>query len=152
MGKVVKLAVFALLIYVGIKQVPPLVEKVSQMGEGLSRKGSSVSQGDCVPAAERASESFIREMRNFQKPPFDLDEWDFALERVREYTYDAEDRCNCGRDSCVRATEALSELNALIADFDNSLRGDGVALNPARRQETIDRLLKRAREFDRQGN
>ncbi len=152
MGKVVKLGVFALLIYVAIKQVPPLVEQVSQMGEGLSRKGSSVSQGDCVPAAERASESFIDEMRNFQKPPFDLDEWDFAMERISEYTYDAEARCNCGRDSCVRATEALSELNALIADFDNSLRGGDIALNPARRQETIDRLLKRAREFDRQGN
>ncbi len=152
MGKIIKIGILAVLVYVGIKQVPPLVEKISQMGEGLSRKGSSVSQGDCVPAAERASEIFINEMRNYQKPPFDLDEWGFSLERVREYTYNAEDRCGCGRDSCIRASEALSELNALIADFDNGLRGDGVALNPARRQETIDRLLKRAREFDRQGN
>ncbi len=152
MGKILKVAVFALLIYVAIKEVPPLVDKVSEMGEGLSRKGGSVSQGDCVPAAEAASESFTNEMRNYTKPPFDLDAWDLSMERVREYVYEAESKCSCGRDSCVRATQALDELNGLIDEFDNSLRGEGMPLNPARSQETIGRMLKRAREFDRQGN
>ena len=152
MGKILKIGVFVLVIYVGIKQVPPLVDKVSEMGEGLSRKGSSVSQGSCIPAAERASESFIQEMRNYQKPPFDLDAWDLSMERVREHMYDAEDRCNCGLDSCQRGQQALTALDSLIADFEDSLRGDGMPLNPARRQETIDRLLKRGRELDRRGN
>ncbi len=152
MSKIFKLAIFALLVYVGFKQIPPLVEKVSEMGEGLSHKSPSVSQGDCVPAAERANKSFSREMRSYTKPPFDLDAWDFSMERIREFVYEAQNRCDCGRDSCQRALEALSELDLLISDFDNGLRGDDTPLNPARRQETIDSLLKRARELDRQGN
>ncbi len=153
MKKILQLGVVALLVYLAIQNVPTWVDKISEMGEDLSRKGDSVSQGQCVPAAERASESFVAEMRNYPRPPFDLDAWDLSLERVREHTYEAESQCGaCGLDSCVRATEALHELDALIADFDDSLRGEGMPLNPARRQETINRLLKRARDFDRQGN
>lgn len=153
MKKILQLGIFALVVYVAYQQIPTVVDKISEMGEGLSRKGDSVSQGQCVPAAERATESFASEIRNYPKPPFDIDAWDLSMERVREHVYDAESRCSaCGLDSCVRATEALSELDALIADFDDSLRGEGMPLNPARRQETINRLLKRAREFDRQGN
>ncbi len=152
MSKIFKIGIVVVVVYFGIKQVPPLVDKISEMGEGLSRKGDSVSQGQCVPAAERASEAFAVEMRNYPRPPFDLDAWEYSLERVREHTYEAESRCACGLDSCVRATEALNELDALISEFDDSLRGEGMPLNPARRQETINRLLKRAREFDRQGN
>ncbi len=81
-----------------------------------------------------------------------MESWDLFMERLKGQLYDADTECGCPRDSCQKATEALSELNALIADFDNSLRGSGMPLNPARRQETIDRLLRRARELDRQGN
>lgn len=151
MSKVFKYGILAILIYVAIKEVPPLIDQVSEMGSGLSRKSASVSETQCISTAERASQGFVREMRNYSQPPFDLDSWDLAMEGVREHVYDAQSRCDCGRDSCQRATEALDELNLLIADFDNGLRGDGAPLNPARRQETIDRLLKRARELDRQG-
>ena len=152
MGNILKIGIAVLVVYLAITQVPSLVDKISEMGEDLSRKGDSVGQGQCVPAAERASDTFVDEMRKYPKPPFDIDAWEFSMERVQEHLYDAQDRCGCSLDSCVRATEALQELEALIADFDDSLRGDSAPLNPARRQETINRLLKRAREFDRQGN
>ncbi len=152
MGKIIKFGVFAAVVYAAIQYGPSLIDKVTDMGSGLGRKGGSVSQSRCIAQAEEASETFAREMRGYPRPPFDLDAWNQSLERVRGLVYDAENRCNCGRESCQRALEAISELNALIADFDNSLRGDGAPLNPARRQETIDRLLKRARELDRQGN
>ena len=152
MGKIIKLGVFVVLVYVAIQKVPPWIDKVTDMGSGLGRRASSVSQSQCVATAEEASETFNHEMRGYQKPPFDLDAWGLSMERVRGAVYDAESRCDCGRDSCQRALEAISELNGLIASFDNSLRGDGTPVNAARRQETIDRLLKRARELDRQGS
>ena len=153
MKKIIQFGVLALVIYFAYQQIPTVVDQISEMGEDLSRKGDSVSRGLCVPVVERASETFAMEIRNYPRPPFDLDAWDLSMENVREQVYDAESRCStCGLDSCVRATEALNELDALIADFDDSLRGEGMPLNPARRQETINRLLKRARELDRQGN
>ncbi len=152
MSKLIKIGVLVLLVYLAITKLPPLLDKVTDMGSGLGRKSSSVSQSQCVSAAERASESFTDEMRNYSRPPIDLEAWSQSLESVRAHINEADARCNCDRSSCHRAAEALGELNGLIAEFDNSLRGDGVPMNPARRQETIDRLLKRAREFDRQGN
>ncbi len=152
MKRIIQLAVLAALIYVVVQQAPQLVENVSDLGSGLSRRGSSVGLGACVVAAEGASETFGRELRQFSDPPIDLEAWDLFIEGLKEQIYHAEAECSCPRTSCERATEALGELNRLIADFDNSLRGSGVPLNPARQQETIDRLLKRAREFDRQGN
>ncbi len=152
MSKIIKLGVFVLLVYLAITKLPPLVEKVTDMGSGLGRKSSSVSESQCVSAAEKASENFAVELRNYSRPPVDLKAWDLSMERVRGNIYDAESRCDCDRNSCQRASEAIAELNGLIAAFDNSLRGDSMPLNPARQQETIDRLLKRARDFDRQGD
>ena len=152
MGKIIKYGVVALLAYVAYTEVPPLIDKIGDLGAGLNRKGSSVGQGGCVPAAEQASESFSRGLRQFSDPPVDIHSWELFLEEVKGYQYAAEAECNCPRESCQRASEALVELSALIADFDNSLRGDGMPLNPGRQQETIDRFLKRARELDRQGN
>ncbi|MCP3963901.1 MAG: hypothetical protein GY719_39195 [bacterium] len=152
MGKIIKYAIFAVVIYLIYVNAPTWIENISDLGSGLGRKGSSVGAGRCVTAAETASESFSRELRDYSKPPIDMESWDLFMERLKGQLYDADTECGCPRDSCQKATEALSELNALIADFDNSLRGSGMPLNPARRQETIDRLLRRARELDRQGN
>ncbi len=152
MSKILKLALLAGLVYLMIQEGPSLVEKISNMGSDLGRKSGSVSKSFCVTAAEKASESFAEGLRDFSDPPIDLDAWDEFVERVRGDIYDAQDRCDCPRNSCQRATEAIDELTALMADFTNSLKGDSLPLNPARRQETIDRFLKRAREYDRQGD
>ncbi len=152
MSKIIKYGIFALVVYFVIQKAPLVVENISELGAGLSRKGSPVSQTHCLPAAERASDTFSSGLRDFSRPPFDLDAWDMFLEEVQRTVYTAENRCDCPRDSCQRASQAISELNGLIVDFDNSLRGEGVSLNPARRQDTINRMLTRARELDRQGN
>ena len=152
MSKIIKYAIFAVVIYLIYVNAPTWIENVTNMGSGLGRKSSSVGVGRCVSAVEGASESFARELRNYSRPPVDMDSWDLFMEKLKEQTYAADDACSCPQDSCQKAGEALGELNGLIADFDNSLRGEGMPLNPARRQETIDRLLKRARELDRQGN
>ena len=151
MTKIIKYAIFAGIIYLIYVNAPTWIENISDMGSGLGRSGSSVGVGRCVTTVENASESFARGLRNYSKPPIDMDSWDLFMEELKGQIFDAETECSCPRDSCQRASEALGELNGLIADFDNSLRGDSMPLNPARRQETIDRLLKRARELDRQG-
>ncbi len=152
MGKFLKYGILALLAYFVWQKAPELADWATNLGSGLNRKSVSISQGLCVSAAERASETFSRGLRDFSKPPFDLDAWDLFREKVTGEIYNADSRCDCARSSCLRAADALAELNGLLADFNNSLRGEGVPLNPARRQETIDRFLKRAREFDRQGD
>ncbi len=153
MFKIFKLALLALLAYFAYNNYASWVDSVSGIGQDLSRTGESVSQGLCVPAAEKASEAFGRGMRNYASPPIDIDAWDEFLDGVKGQIYRAETHCDCPRDSCQKAGEAINELNILIEEFDGSLRGDNVApLNAARRQETIDKILKRARELDRQGN
>ena len=152
MGKLIKYGLLLLLGYFAYTEGPQYVEKITDLGSGLNRKGSSVGQGGCIPAAEAASQTFGSGLRDFSAPPIDIHAWDQFLESVKQYQYDAESECSCPRHSCQKASEALVELSALISDFDNSLRGEGIPLNPARQQETIDRLLKRAREIDRQGN
>ncbi len=152
MGKLIKYGIILLLAYVVYTEGPKWVEQIGDLGSGLNRTSTSVGQGRCVRAAEIASETFTRGMRDFSQPPINLDAWDRFNEGLKGQMYDAESECSCPRDSCQRAAEALSELNALISDFDGSLRGSGLPLNPARRQETIDRFLKRARELDRQGS
>ncbi len=152
MGKIIKYGILAVLVYFAIQKAPLAVEWATDLGSGLNRKSVSVSQGLCVAAAERASENFSRGLRDYSKPPFDLDAWALFVERVHGDIYTADDRCDCPRSSCLRASEAIAELTSLVADFDSSLKGEGMPLNPARRQETIDRFLKRAREFDRQGD
>lgn len=152
MGKLIKYAVILGLAYVAYTEGPKWVEQIGELGSGLGRKGGSVGIGRCVAATETASETFARGMRDFSKPPVDIDAWDHFMEGLKGHMYDAENECSCARDSCQRASEALDELRSLMSDFDGSLRGSNLALNPARRQETIDRLLKRARELDRQGS
>lgn len=152
MKKIIQYAIAALVVYFVVTQAPKWVENVSELGSGLGRKGPALGQGRCVATAESASETFGRGLRNFSSPPVDIDAWEVFVEGLKEKMYDADTECNCPRDSCQRASEALEELDRLIDDFDGSLKGSGMPLNPARRQETIDRLLKRAREFDRQGN
>ena len=152
MSKIFKLGLLALLVYLMIQEGPALVEKISELGAGLGRKGAAINQSECVTAAERASETLAKGLRKFSEPPIDVKEWDRFTERVREKIYEAQDRCDCPRPSCDRANEAVEEVNNLMVDFTNNLRGDSIALNPANRQETIDRMLKRAREYDRQGD
>ena len=152
MSKILKLAIVALIVYVVFINYETWVDNVANIGQDLSRTGEPIAQGLCVHAAEGASESFAKGLRDYSSPPVDLEAWEVFLEGVKERIYRAESLCDCPRDSCVRATEALSELNQLMEDFDGTLRGDPGSLNPARRQETIDRMLKRARELDRQGS
>ena len=152
MGKLLKYGIVILLAYFAYTEGPQLVENIGDLGSGLNRKATSIGEGRCVVAAEDASEAFARGLRDFSKPPVNMDAWDRFMEGLKGKLYDAESECSCPRDSCQRATDALNELNSLIADFDGSLRGSGLPLNPARRQETIDFFLKRARELDRQGS
>ena len=152
MTKILKLAIVVLVIYFVLTNYESWVENISNLGQDLSRKGDSVSQGLCVRAAEEASEAFARGMRDYAQPPIDLEAWDDFLERVKERVYQADSRCDCPRNSCLRASEALAELSQLIEVFDGSLRGNRTPVDVARRQETIDRMLRRARELDRQGD
>ena len=152
MSKILKLALLLLLAYVVATNYESWVDSISQIGQDLSRTGEPVSESQCVGAAELASESFSRGMRDYVQPPINIDAWDMFLEGVKEKIYHADVRCDCARDSCIKAQEALNELNHLMADFDGSLRGANNVPNAARRQETIDRALRRARELDRQGN
>ena len=152
MKKLLQLAIVALIAYFVFTNYESWVDSIANIGQDLSRTGEPVTQGLCVTAAERAGETFSRGMRDYASPPVDLDAWDQFVEEVKERIYRAEIHCECPRDSCARAVEAMSELNHLIEGFDNSLRGGNLTLDPGRRMETIDSMLKRARELDRQGN
>ena len=110
MGKIIKFAILAAVVYAAITEGPEILQDVTDLGSGLNRTGGGSGQGGCLQAAEYASEKFGEGLRDFSAPPVDLAEWELFLEGIREHQYKAEDECSCPRESCDRASDALSEL------------------------------------------
>ena len=106
----------------------------------------------CVANAERASEVWGSGLREFMNPPFDLASWEDFRSRTQQAIDYAEQKCTCGANSCATARQAMSELRALIFDFDGAVRsGSPPPAAAVQRQEAVDNALESAREQLRQG-
>jgi hypothetical protein len=153
MARIVKLLVIAVLLYVAWTQGWPWLEK--QLGSlGISRTQAGAPtvgggpEGSCISMAERANDALAGGIGRFISPPFDTGAWMQFAGRVQLQIRDADSACGCPHEACVKASEALRELDALLMDMDGMVRGSAESFgNPATRQERIFDLLNEARQL-----
>ena len=141
----VKLVIAGLIALLIWKKGIPWWQERSGQQTSKPAAGAAVS---CVDAAERASEVWGSGLRQFINPPYDMAAWDAFRLRTQESIESAEQRCTCGEGSCSASRQAMSELRALIADMDASIRaGSPPPADAVQRQEAIDNALTSARDL-----
>ena len=145
MERFIKLAVFAVVGYFGVTMFVPWMEKELRGGGGRDVGTGVEGSGQCVAVAEAASRDFGDGIRQFSRPPIDVESWDRVERQLSGSLYDAEDACSCPEESCDKAREALDELRSILSDFNAGFRGEQpVPLNTARDLQRVDRLLSEA--------
>ena len=150
MQRFVKLAVLAVVVYFGITAVVPWVKEELGGGGGGDLGGAGDGSGQCVALAEAASRDFTNGIRQFSRPPIDVESWESVERQLSGSLYDAEDACSCVEESCDKAREALDKLRSMLYDYDAGFRGrQPVPLNPARGLQRVGRLLSEARSLGR---
>lgn len=158
MSRFIQLAVVAVILYFGITQGLPWVQRQLGMesGSGFATEDSASLKGDggaCVATARDASLAFGDEMRQFSRPPVDVSVWNESSRRLANLIDAAENACFCAAASCHKAASALSELRAVVDRFDEGFRGQrSVPLNTALDQRRINDLLDEAQALAREGS
>ena len=148
MERLLKLAVLAVIIYFGVTAVVPWLKKELGGGGGRDFSGMGEGGGQCVAVAEAASRDFGDGIRQFSRPPIDVESWDRVERQLSGSLYDADNACSCPEGSCDKAREALDELRSILSEFDAGFRGEQpVPLNAARGLQRVDRLLSEARSL-----
>ncbi len=150
MDRILKLAVLAVVLYFGVTKVVPWMKQ--ELGGGGARDFSDVGEGSgqCVAVAEAANRDFGAGIRQFSRPPIDVESWDRVERQLSSSLYDAESACSCPEESCDKAREALDELRSILYDYDAGFRGrQPVPLNAARGLQRVGRLLNEARSLER---
>jgi len=149
MGRLVGLAVLAVVLYQGYKHAGPWIEQ--RFGAAASEASAGgggddqMESANCISRARRAASSLSDSMRQFSQPPVDKQEWTSAFLTVSGDIGAADDSCACTTDACYRAAEAVSELRDLSLSFDGTVRGGSRGIsNPARGLERVYDLLDEA--------
>jgi hypothetical protein len=148
-SRIVKLAVIVAIVYFGYTQVRPWLQDLKTGPGGSGSAGISPDDGGanrCIDLASRASSTLGSEMRQYNKPPFDLANWSATVNKVEMRIYEADSDCRCSAPGCSEARQALSQIKNLLAQFDGMVRGDPSGFtNPADQLQEADRLLQEAR-------
>ena len=109
----------------------------------------SASHG-CVSAAERANNALKEASNVALRPPVDASAWSNQEGQVSSAIETAESECMGGSSENDRSTieetrAALAIMRSSLADLSSSARGQGGAMDVARKQGEIDEHLNRAR-------
>lgn len=141
MGKLVAVAIVVGLAYLFLSNGQEWLGGNSGSSRGAISEEGQESES-CIYAVANANDSFADELRQHSRPPIDPDAWSATMSSVEEQIAEAESSCSCSTASCEKASEALSELQSLVYDFDSLASGSATGWsNPGTRQETIQRLL-----------
>jgi len=114
-----------------------------QMGGHTTAAASS--EDTCVSAAQRASEAWGSGLHSFVNPPYDLAAWSNFQSDVDGKISAAESQCRGASMSNVEARTAMTDLKALVAAMDTSIRAGSPPPDDAvQRQEAIDTKIETA--------
>jgi hypothetical protein len=104
----------------------------------------------CVSAAERANNAFKDAANIALRPPVDQGAWANQEGQVSSAIETAESECmgassEIDRHAVEEARAALSVMRSALADLSSSVRGQGGAMDLARKQGEIDEHLNSAK-------
>ena len=151
LGRLLKWIVILALVVFAWKVVWPWVQKES--GGVGGKHGASATDSACVKAAERASLGWGDGLSRFVNPPYDLSAWDSHRDRTYERISSAQSACNCEKESCRKAKEAMNDLRAIVSDMDGAIRNGGPPPDGlVQKQESVDSMIDDAREEAAKGN
>ena len=148
MSRIIQWLVFLVVLYLAyVFAWPWLREQLGTAGGPLATTaGEPTPEGRCVALASRANDAFGDGIGGFASPPFDTAAWMGFAGRVQGAIREARGACGCAHEACQKASQALSELDALVYRFDGVVRGSTDSFfNPAVAQERIQDLLGEAR-------
>jgi hypothetical protein len=151
-GRLVKWAAILALVLVVVKVVVPWVR---EQGAGtLGRAGGAPSgEGDaCTAAAQRASETWGRSLRQFVNPPYDPSAWGSFRGDVDSQIRTAERACACMELSCKKTQAAMRTLRDLVSEMDTAIRnGSAPPADLVQRQESVDSQIDEAAQLVKSG-
>ncbi len=148
MGRLLALAIVAVVIYFALTQGMPWLKTAMGSGAGGSTGDSESSY--CVAQANAASDAIADELIPNARPPVDAAVWGTVLVRVGGDLARAENACSCPTAACGKGNQAVQELRGMFDEFDDIARGNPMGIgNPARRQERVFELLNEARALAR---
>ncbi len=150
-GRIVKLAVAVVILFVAWKYVLPRVKQQHGGGATQATAIPSSSGGSCVQSALQASETWGSGLRQFVNPPYDVNAWTSLQSSVTMRITAAESDCSCASDSCGKARDAMRDLRALVNDFDSTVRNGSDPSEFVQRQEAIDNRINEAADLARDG-
>lgn len=144
MDRIIKLVVVLVVVYFAYSVGLPWIKGLlGSSPAGL--RGNASEEALCVGAAERAVDAFGDRLGRFL-PPIDADAWEESVSRSRTEISEAERGCGCGHEACREASRALSDLENMVTEYDDSVQaGRGLPANGARRLESLYNTLDRAK-------
>lgn len=145
MGNLLKWLVILVLLFIGWKALAP---RIKGLKTTKSTATSSAAKGDdsCVGRATSASNAWGNGLGSFVNPPFDTEAWSSFSRDVKQHISEAEAKCACESDSCIKARGAMSDLRGLLSEMDSSVRSNSPPSSDlVRRQEAIDNAIDEAR-------
>lgn len=140
MKSIVKLAVFAAIVYVAVIYGRPWIEEILG-GVGVGELGDGDPPRACIAAIERANESFSQAVIEHSRPPVDTARWSAAYKMSEGRLRKSEVTCDCQEQGCAEARQALAELRDLMTTTNRELRSNRPPQNVAQRQQRINELL-----------
>lgn len=136
--------VLALAYFVLTRGLPWIQQQMSPAGDGVDAGGGEAAE--CIYRATEANEALSQAVRRFSQPPVDEDEWSSVTWEIEREIQSAAAACICPLEACLKASQALDEIRALLSNLDGMARGESTGFaNPGRQQERIFELLDQAR-------
>ena len=145
LGKLLKWVVILVLLFFGWKALAP---RVKAFKTAKSSSTSTAAQGDdsCVGRATGASNAWGSGLGRFVNPPYDTEQWASFSRDVKQHISEAEAKCSCESESCIKARGAMSDLRGLLSEMDSAVRSNSPPSSDlVRRQEAIDSAIDEAR-------
>lgn len=156
MTRVLKLAIFAVVLYVlWTKVIQPWSHKtVDVTGVSASRsQAAAMGAPSCAESAASASQVWGSGLGAFSNPPYDIGQWGTFRSRVDTAIATAEGACiACSSESCLKAREAVANLRSVVSSVDGTIRnGNAFPSDLVQQQEKIDNDIEAARQLVREG-
>ena len=144
MERLFKIALVLGIGYLVVTQFLPFVDRITQ--GGLDRPGRlATANGDCIFGARDASRELGNLLNRFGRPPVDLDAWADEMWEFESELTDVNAQCSCPEASCSMTREAISDMRALLEEYDRGFRGSRPPANAAADLIRIDDQLAAAR-------